>query len=174
MMPARELTFRGPNGHFGLHVPSAEVTRMLDICRGAFPSETGGILIGVYNESLNCAAVRNATGPGRDSRAGRTWFERGVIGLQELLRSHWQQRSGYYLGEWHFHPGAPPIPSPRDERSMREFASSPLYRCAEPLLLIIGGDPQHMWTVSAAVYPRLAKTVSLELVDRAPGVMSVR
>ena len=142
---------------------------MLDICRRAFPSETGGILIGVYNESLNCAMVGNATGPGRDARAGRTWFERGVAGLQELLRTHWQQRSGYYLGEWHFHPDAAPVPSPTDERSMRQFASSAQYRCPEPVLLIIGGDPQQTWTVSAAVYPRLAKTVRLELVEATSG-----
>lgn len=160
----RELTFRSTDGRFGLLVPSPEVARMLEVCRVAFPQETGGILIGVYNESLDCAEVRTATGPGRDARAGRTWFERGVAGLQELLRSHWRDRRGYYLGEWHFHPGAAPVPSSRDERSMREFASSPDYRCPEPVLLIIGGNPTGRWTASAAVYRRAAGKVILEPV----------
>ena len=168
-MPERELTFRSKDRRFGLHVPAAEVARMLDVCRRAFPRETGGILIGVYNESLNCADVTTATGPGRDARAGRTWFERGVAGLQEILRSYWRERRGFYLGEWHFHPGAPPFPSPTDERSLREFASSPLYHCPEPVLLIIGGDPRYAWTPSANVYPRGANKVALEFVASARG-----
>ena len=160
-MSVRELIFRSEDRRFGLRVPPAEIGRLLGICRGAYPKETGGILVGVYNQSLDCAQVQTVTGPGNDARAGRTWFERGVAGLQEILRTHWQERRGYYLGEWHFHPGTAPVPSPTDERSMPRFAASARYRCPEPVLLIVGGHPDATWTASATVYPRNLKAVRL-------------
>lgn len=163
-MPASDLIFRSADGRFGLHVPWPEVARVLELCGLAFPRETGGILVGAYNEALNSAEVSTASGPGRDARAGRTWFERGVAGLQELLGTFWRERRGYYLGEWHFHPGGAPVPSPTDRRSLRGFATSSLYCCPEPVLLIIGGNPNDRWTASATVYPRGAPDVALELL----------
>lgn len=148
------LEFWSEDRRFGLHVGEEHVRRVLKTCRSARELETGGILIGRYSETHDRAFVVRVSGAPRDSRAGRTWFERGVEGLQKLLDSHWHRREGFYIGEWHFHPGAAPVPSDVDHRTMRRIAAaSDFYNCPEPVLLVIGGDPSAQWSVSATVFP---------------------
>jgi hypothetical protein len=36
---------------------------------------------------------------------------------------------------------------------MADVATDPAYRCTEPLLLILGGDPRKDWEVRAYVFP---------------------
>jgi len=98
---------------------------------------TGGILIGRYQDDGNTALVTSATARPNDSISGRTWFQRGVRGLKELLRDRWL-RGEYYLGEWHSHPGGSPDPSGNDFREMRSISIDSNYRCSRPLLIIAG------------------------------------
>lgn len=101
--------------------------------------ETGGILIGAYNEDRSTAIVNTISGAPTDSKHGSTWFQRGLKGLQKLLNSLWGAGE-YYLGEWHFHPNASPSPSFQDITQMKAISESLAYRCPEPILLIIGGN----------------------------------
>ncbi|ERM00081.1 hypothetical protein Q644_06970 [Brucella intermedia 229E] len=103
--------------------------------------ETGGILIGRYENDGNVAVVTAATERPADSLAGRAWFQRGISGLTAKLRARWTQGE-YYLGEWHSHPpgGAPPDPpSSNDVREMRSISIDPSYRCPKPIMVIAGG-----------------------------------
>ncbi len=149
-----ELRLRTRDDRYGVYVPSWEVTTLLSLCVKAANKETGGVLVGVYSERLDCAIVRFATGPGPDSRAGRTWFERGVRGLQEALGRRWLEKREYYVGEWHYHPSAPPDPSSDDFRQMIAISRMDSYKCPEPILLILGGNPEGAWSVSGHVFPR--------------------
>jgi integrative and conjugative element protein (TIGR02256 family) len=135
-------------------LPRERLAEILRFCRRAGNRETGGILIGRYNESLDLAIVHQVSGPPRDSVSGRTWFHRGVEDLQKILLDRWRGARDYYLGEWHFHPGSPPVPSPDDEEQMKELASTAESLCPEPILLILGGNPRGEWSLSAHVYPR--------------------
>jgi integrative and conjugative element protein (TIGR02256 family) len=99
--------------------------------------ETGGILIGRYQDDGYTALVTSATARPNDSISGRTWFQRGVRGLKELLRDRWR-RGEYYLGEWHSHPDGSPEPSGNDFREMRSISIDSSYRCNRPLLIIAG------------------------------------
>lgn len=101
-------------------------------------TETGGILLGNYDEKLQTAQVASVTGPPPDSSAGSTWFERGTRGLQTLVKRHWKSHGHFYLGEWHFHPGGSLLPSPTDITQMRQISQSQSYCCPEPLLIIVG------------------------------------
>lgn len=104
--------------------------------------ETGGILIGRY-EGSRLALVEHATTAPPDSRRGRTWFERGTKGLEQILEEHWDAPvRRYYVGEWHFHPAPDGTPSDRDRDQMFEVASEQRYACRQPVLVIIspGGD----------------------------------
>lgn len=157
----RELEFWSGDRRFGLRLGADQTAKILDECASAGGNETGGLLIGTYSESHNCAVVTLVCGPAPDSRAGPTWFHRGTRGVQRLLDRYWQRRAGFYLGEWHFHPFAAPIPSGTDYRSIRRIAHSELYNCPEPILLIVGGDPRGAWTASAAVFPRDREPVTL-------------
>lgn len=99
--------------------------------------ETGGILIGRYEEDGNVAVVTAATERPADSSSGRAWFQRGISGLTAKLRARWV-RGEYYLGEWHSHPGGAPDPSSNDVREMRSIAIDTSYKCPKPIMVIAG------------------------------------
>jgi len=154
MAKERDLELWTRDLRFGVLLPRERLAEILHFCRQIGNRETGGILIGRYTDSLDLAIVHQVTGPPRDSTAGRTWFRRGMAGLQSLLLDRWRKARDYYLGEWHLHPGSPPNPSSDDAAQMKKISSAPEYQCPEPILLIVGGDPQGEWTISVHVYPR--------------------
>jgi integrative and conjugative element protein (TIGR02256 family) len=130
------------------------VGEILRHCQESSPRETGGILVGRYSAAQDCALVDNVTGAPEDSQRGRTWFVRGVRGLQTKLDLLWRRNEGYYLGEWHFHPFGSPIPSSVDVEQLQKIARSRFYRCPEPVLMILGGDPANFWTIQAFLFQR--------------------
>ncbi|MGH7965101.1 MAG: Mov34/MPN/PAD-1 family protein [Candidatus Binatia bacterium] len=105
--------------------------------------ETGGILIGRYENDGNVAVVTAASERPVDSSAGRAWFQRGISGLTAKLRARWVHGE-YYLGEWHSHPGGAPDPSNNDIREMRSIAIDTRYRCPKPIMVIAGTSGQSM------------------------------
>lgn len=151
-MPDLELWSR--DRKFGLILPETHVSLLLALCAQSTPHETGGILAGFYTTAHDCAVVTAVSRAPSDSRHGRTFFLRGVRGLQRWIDYLWRRKHQYYLGEWHFHPGGPPRPSCTDTEQMKQFAASPDYQCPEPILVIIGGTPPETWTVGAYVFPR--------------------
>ncbi len=99
--------------------------------------ETGGILIGRYENDGSVAVVTAATERPADSSSGTAWFQRGISGLTAKLRSRWGNGE-FYLGEWHSHPGGAPDPSSNDIRVMRSIAIDASYRCPKPIMVIAG------------------------------------
>lgn len=158
---AHDLRFRSADGTFTVHLHGDAIAQMLQACRSARSVETGGILIGHYSRDRRTAEVAIATGPGRDSRAGGTWLVRGIKGLQSVLDHLWSRRAGYYLGEWHFHPGALPEPSGQDVSQMKSIAGSTRYNCPEPVLIILGGDPFEQYTLHVEVNTRARQRILL-------------
>ena len=165
----RSVEFWSDDSRFGLRIPREIVNRMLDYCIQAQAQETGGILIGHYTQSLDCAQVTEVTGPPRDSQLGPIWFVRGVHGLQRRLRDFWRQQNDFYLGEWHFHPGNMPNPSDQDERQLALIALSTTYHCPEPLLLIVGEDQSGAWQMRVFVFPRRGNRIELRGAVHANG-----
>lgn len=145
--------WRSADGRFRIVVGEAQLERLVHLSRKAGRVETGGILVGSYSEAQDTAVITRVTGPPRDSRAGRSFFERGTRGLQALLDRLWRGEPEYYLGEWHFHPGAEAEPSDDDRKQMRSFATCDALRCPEPVLLIVGGNPETGRSIRAFVYP---------------------
>jgi integrative and conjugative element protein (TIGR02256 family) len=159
--PAASVAFRSADGRFGLDLWVPHHRRLLELAAGGGDRETGGILIGFYTEPHDVAVVTRVEPPPRDSRRGRTWFERGTHGLRALLRELWVSRREYYLGEWHLHPSAPPIPSGDDITQMLAFARSPQFHCSEPILVIVGGSATTSWRLSAHVFLRDGTVIPL-------------
>jgi integrative and conjugative element protein (TIGR02256 family) len=114
---------------------------MVRLCQSADHVETGGILVGRYSSDHSMAIITIVSDAPSDSKHSRTRFLRGARGLQGWLNRLWNQNSGYYLGEWHYHPLAAPNPSSCDLDAMGRISSSRSYNCPEPLLVILGGDP---------------------------------
>ncbi|MBI4525149.1 MAG: Mov34/MPN/PAD-1 family protein [Deltaproteobacteria bacterium] len=158
-----QYTYRSADCRFGLSIPSSEMKVILRFCVQAGRKETGGILLGRYTQSHDMAVITEVAGPPADSLHRSSFFIRGIKGLQQLLNQLWRRKE-YYLGEWHYHPFASASPSGTDEQQMREFASNRALNCPEPVLLIIGGDPNRDWNVKVAVYARNQKRIELSLV----------
>lgn len=166
-----EIKLASHDGQFRLSVDAHYVERILEFCVAAGPDETGGVLIGRYNARHNTAFVTDVPPPPADSIRGRTWFERGTHGLQRMMERAWRLRREYYIGDWHFHPFAAPIPSQDDYDQMLRIASSPTWKCPEPILLIIGGTPRGMWRPYGLVTTRTGKQIPLRpavAVDNIP------
>jgi integrative and conjugative element protein (TIGR02256 family) len=147
--------YTSPDELFKLSIASKQIDEMLIHCIAAKERETGGILVGYYTPTRDCAIVTAISGPPNDSHASRTRFNRGTMGLHKWLTSLWNDPiRSYYLGEWHFHPFAAPTPSGDDCRQMADIAAAPAYHCPEPLLVILGGNPKGTWQLSAQVFVR--------------------
>lgn len=145
--------FSSMDGKFGLTIFSSEVNTILKYCSAANRKETGGILIGRYTQEHDMAIITRVSKPPSDSKRGENFFVRGIRGLQQFLNRLWQHKE-YYLGEWHFHPYAKPTPSERDHRQMLAFSCNEVLKCPEPILLIIGGNPNGECCAKVIVYPR--------------------
>lgn len=153
--PQADFTFGSADGRFGLILPAAQVSAMRSFAVLAGRTETGGVLVGRYNDAHSCAHVTKISGPPRGSKASATTFERAAGGLARWLGRLWRAKNrSYYLGEWHFHPFASPVASSGDFIQMRDIARSHDYRCPEPLLLIFGGDPRGDWDIRVYVFPQ--------------------
>lgn len=156
-----EWYFRSEDERFGLHINEQQRGKLYAICSTSGDKETGGILIGRYSQSHDCALVSEITPPPKDSLQQKFRFIRGIIGLQERLKSSWKQNHDYYLGEWHFHPSSSPLYSPVDETQMVAISADQEYHCPEPILLIIGGSKELGWKASVHVFPLSKVPVAL-------------
>ncbi|MCC6676326.1 MAG: Mov34/MPN/PAD-1 family protein [Phycisphaerales bacterium] len=164
--PSGDLEFKAERSPFAVRLTGRALAQLIAMCIAAGRDETGGLLIGRYSPDHRTAIVEIATGPGGDSRAGRAWLIRGVKGLQRLLDGLWSRSGGYYLGEWHFHPGASPTPSRQDVSQMRAIAESARYHCPEPVLAILGGEPGGDYLLRVEVFGRGGRRVPLTRVKQ--------
>lgn len=160
-MPSPDREYWSADRTFGLKIGEIQLQKLLGLCNDAGENETGGILVGFYSGNHDCAIITDLCGPTPDSRSGKTWFRRGIRGLQKWLRQLWLDGT-FYLGEWHFHPCSDARPSKRDCDQLIEIASSEKYHCPEPILLVIGGTPPSNWELVARVFPRGQASVPLD------------
>lgn len=131
-------------------IEAEAVDAMVNLCTRSGRLETGGVLIGRYSRYGDRVVVTKVTGPPRDSRHFPFSFIRGIAGLTRRLGREWVE-GAYYVGEWHFHPFVPPTPSPLDIKQIMVFAADAELRCPHPALVVFGGDPRGVWSLSVAV-----------------------
>ena len=143
-------------------------TAILEAAAFAHPCETGGLLLGVYQDS-------------------RPWVTHAlVIPSAKASPSHYELPAGVthalvdcarrvdgrlgYLGEWHSHP-ADLGPSQTDARTMRQL---PPFRRRSPLLLLARGGQTgyaievYEWSKRLRSSVNLRRTGNLPEIERAP------
>ncbi len=115
---------------------------MRKMAASAKPRETGGTLVGHYSEDHRVAHVTGALEAKTGARRERARFFRPPDDVDGQLARTYEESGGrtHYLGEWHTHPGAAPIPSPTDLATLRGLARSRSVATDTPFLLILGGD----------------------------------
>jgi len=137
-MYTNKITFYSDEISIKITVNKESLNRMYQLCNESYPNETGGILIGQYNDNMTAEIVTIA-GPSKDSRSWKTRFNRGTKGINKLLAEYWAQGL-YYLGEWHFHPNGTPSPSGIDNNTMKSISNNSKYNCPEPIAIIVSGN----------------------------------
>lgn len=136
---------------YNVILDSRQLEKMLNFCKEKMPFETGGIIVGNYTEDGNYARITDISGPPKDSKHSKRNFYRGIADLTTWLSELWD-KGEYYLGEWHFHPNSYPIPSIIDINQMKKISLDLRYHCPEPILLIVGGNPNYRWDISCHIF----------------------
>lgn len=111
-------------------------------------TEAGGILLGEIHKLGFIVTL--ATKPQPTDLQKRTYFERSVLGHQEVANFQSKKTLGrtVYLGEWHTHYEKDPLPSCLDIYEWKKLAS---LKNIQPLLTVIVGTEQlHVETVTLA------------------------
>jgi proteasome lid subunit RPN8/RPN11 len=166
MKTKTNLEFISDDRRFGLKIERKHMLEILKICRVAGSREVGGIIIGIYDLDHKFAIAKIFSKAPLDSLQGETYFHRGVIGLQELLNQLWNDNRYFYLGEWHFHPNGSTDMSEVDIKQMQNISIKESYNCSEPILIILGGNPDKKWDMGVYVFPRNQRWVKLKNIDQ--------
>jgi len=127
---------------------------VLSSARAALPNETGGTLVGKYSDEGCTATITHPYQARKGAHAGRNWFFRPSDDVDPTLRDLLNKKRDalHYLGEWHSHPGAKPLPSVRDIRTLQGLAHSPDVASDTPLLLILGGNLNRLPQVACFMF----------------------
>ncbi|OJW17276.1 Mov34/MPN/PAD-1 family protein [Mucilaginibacter sp. 44-25] len=109
-----------------------------------YPKEFGGILIGNYSTDKKIVNVIDTLLP-TSYKSSKFSFERGSEGLKEQLETLFNGApSLIYVGEWHTHPDAQPLPSGTDIMGLTGIAKHRDVNITSPILLIVGLTPASM------------------------------
>lgn len=160
---APSLKWQSECGRYTVSILPACLDAMLQIAGKYHPHEVGTSLIGRYSEDGFDAYVIDVAPLSSDSRGTARAFRRGVRGLRGFyawLRRHYQGKR-YYVGEWHSHPNALPVPSRIDDLNQAIISANVKTNCPESILVIVGGDPFEEPNLGVYVYSRVRGRVDL-------------
>lgn len=124
---------------------------------GRFPPqwETGGVLIGYFDDACQVVWVTAAEGPSPDSERGPCSFRHGTEGVADRVQAHRAASGGRvrFVGLWHTHPGLSPRASQTDDQAMRDLLvtlpGAQVPRRAIRLILGGGADRWDHWLQGA-------------------------
>lgn len=104
------------------------------------PLEVGGILAG-YTRGAE-VVITHLVGPGMHANHTRVSFlPDHAYHVEEVARIYGESEgASTYLGDWHTHPEGSARLSPTDRKTLREIATDPAARCAEPLMMVLAGS----------------------------------
>ena len=103
--------------------------------------ETGGMLLGAFDDAAGIVHVDKVTGPPPDSYLSATYFHHGVEGTQERVSAEIRRTASTsgFIGFWHSHPSGRAFPSETDEQGMAAVVA-PDGTTRRALMMILGGD----------------------------------
>lgn len=118
--------WRFPERGCAVQIPGEVLAAMRKMAASAKPRETGGTLIGHYSEDYRMALMTHALEAKTGARKERSRFYRPPDDVDSQLAQAYERSGGltHYLGEWHTHPEAVPIPSSTDLSTLGGLARS--------------------------------------------------
>lgn len=134
--------------------------------------ETGGMLLGAFDEAARTINIDRVAGPPPDSHLSATFFQHGTIGTQEIVDdrlSMTDHRQGF-VGLWHTHPYGVASPSTTDDEGMWQLVH--LDRVGRrALMVILGGEEWEQWLKDGtppSMYARISTLAKAETVAEQP------
>jgi integrative and conjugative element protein (TIGR02256 family) len=102
--------------------------------------ETGGMLLGAFDDAADVIYVDRVTGPPPDSFLSATYFQHGRAGTREAVDARHESSRAMtgFVGYWHTHPEGDAAPSPTDEQGMASVVT-PDGRRQRALMVIMAG-----------------------------------
>lgn len=123
-------------GKIVFHLTEPVKKKLTDALHKYGDFEIGGILIGRKVDE-DIFEIVDASISDEDNRFSFVSFMRGTKKSERLLKQHFRQASGYYIGEWHSHPRFSLNPSWADIRTMKGILHNPSYGVSFVILLIV-------------------------------------
>lgn len=107
---------------------------------GSELNETGGLLFGSIDDSIERIWIDAASGPPPDSLQSPELFECGTVGTAEISKHHKEKTQGSsgFVGVWHTHPVSLPRPSQVDLSAMLNILHFQENTPRHVVMLIIG------------------------------------
>lgn len=137
------------SGEFEVRVSGEALTEArAEVRRGARVRgpeiETGGMLLGAFDDATGIVYVDRVAGPPPDSYLSATYFHHGVEGTQERVSAEVERTASTsgFVGFWHTHPSGRAYPSRTDEQGMAAIVA-PDGTTRRALMMILGGDGAH-------------------------------
>lgn len=128
------------NHEIGLSVKICDqvITKIVNAGLKHYPNEFGGLLIGIYSDDRLTVSISDTILP-LTYKSSKVSFDRGNEGLKDLLLDYFDENPPrIYVGEWHTHPNASPLPSSTDIYALQEIVNSSSVNINSPVMLIIG------------------------------------
>jgi integrative and conjugative element protein (TIGR02256 family) len=127
-----------------------------------YPNETGGVLIGYWNE--NQAVITHLIDGGPNAVRSKTSFipnhKYQVDEISKIYKI--SNRTETYLGDWHTHPDVKAYLSNTDKKTFNKIARYKPARLSMPLMIIVGTKPLEL-KVWGHEFHRFFKTQNIEL-----------
>ena len=124
------------------------------------PNETGGVLLGIVDMIRKSIHAAYALPGPKDSRGTPTSFERGIVGLREMVERATLATMNQlrYVGEWHSHPDyASAMPSAVD-LSQLVWLNQELKNEGLPSLMAIAAQDGHFAFISSTISSNVEHT----------------
>lgn len=159
------MLFSSVDAKFTLYIKESAIAAILTAIEKSHPLETGGVLIGTYENFNKVAIIDQAILATSDSLHKKSSFYRGVKGLSDMISDlNKQNPKLHYLGEWHTHPSSTAQPSLTDIAQMNIFARKTVFGAPTPILLVIGGAIETQLQWNASVHRAWSKPIYLQLI----------
>ncbi len=155
--------WRSECGRYTVLISLSCLDKITQLAKNRYPNEVGTPLVGWYSEDGFNAYVLDVGPSSSDSKGALRSFCRGRKGLRRFFAELWGLYHGnrFYVGEWHSHPGAAPIPSTLDDITQSAISANLRTNCPESILVIIGGNPFIAPDLGVFVYSRKQGRVHL-------------
>ncbi|NWD50215.1 Mov34/MPN/PAD-1 family protein [Pseudomonas gingeri] len=122
---------------------SDDVVRIMrDLRQQAGANETGGVLLGTYDNVRNTAHIVAALPAPPDSKQTPTYFIRGIKDLKPRIERLSEASAGrlQYIGEWHSHTGRVPARPSNDDEVVFTHLKNYIGPAGSPYVVAICGE----------------------------------